>query len=351
MRIDTEQLPGNLKRGLAPLYVVYGDELLLSLEAADRIRAAAAAAGFEERKVLIADSGFDWGELRDAGRALSLFAAKRVIDLRIPSGKPGRDGGEALAAYAERLPEDTLTLVSLPALDRQALRSKWFEALERAAVSVHAQAVGRDRLPAWIAGRLSQQGQSASEQTLAFIADRVEGNLMAAHQEVQKLALLLPPGEIPFDEAKNAVLDVARFDVFELGGTLLRGEPLKFVRMLNGLSGEGVAPPLVLWAIVEEVRAMARVQSMVARGVSLAQAMRDARVWGPRQQWMPRALERLSRRQLFAALAEAARTDRMIKGLARGDVWDALLRLGLSLMPAGDGRETRAIGGRIPRRV
>ncbi|MEX0960625.1 MAG: DNA polymerase III subunit delta [Burkholderiales bacterium] len=351
MRIDTEQLPQRLKRGLAPLYVVFGDELLLALEAADRVRAAAAAAGFEERKLLFADAAFDWSELRDAGRSLSLFASKRVIDLRIPGGKPGKDGGEALAEYAAALPEDTLTLVSLPALDWQQMKSRWFTALEGAGLAVHAQAVTRDRLPHWIAGRFAQQNQNASDETLAFIADRVEGNLMAAHQEVQKLALLLPPGEVPFDAVRDAVLDVARFDVFELGGTILRGDRLHFARVLNGLRGEGVAPPLVLWAIVEEARAMARVKGLLDQRMALAQAMRDARVWGARQQSMPAALKRLSRAQLLGALSRAAEIDRMIKGLARGDAWDALLGLGLSLIPAVSAHERQAIDGRIPRKA
>jgi DNA polymerase-3 subunit delta len=166
------------------------------------------------------------------------------------------------------------------------------------------------------------------------MADRVEGNLMAAHQEVQKLALLFPPGEVSFDDVKSAVLDVARFDVFELGPTLLRGERAHFVRMVDGLRGEGVAPSLVLWAIAEEARALSRVQGLINRGVPLQQALREARVWGPRQQSMPKALGRLDRRSLIAALARAAEVDRTIKGLRKGDAWDALLSLGLSLMPS-----------------
>jgi DNA polymerase-3 subunit delta len=334
MRIDSERIPQHLKRGLSPLYVIFGEELLLAIEAGDRIRTAAVAAGYEERKVLVAESGFNWSELLAASSNLSLFASKRVLDLRIPSGKPGKDGAEALVALAETPPQDTVTLVSLPDLDRQAQASKWFEALEQGGVAVHAAPVGRERLPKWIANRLSLQGQRASDDTLAFIADRVEGNLMAAHQEVQKLALLLSPGELPADEVRNAVLDVARFDVFELGPALLRGERARFVRMMDGLRGEGTAAPLVLWAIAEEARAMARVHGLTARGVSLPQALREARVWGPRQQSMPKALGRLDRRSLISALARAAQVDRMIKGLRKGDVWDALLALGLSLMPS-----------------
>jgi len=174
-----------------------------------------------------------------------------------------------------------------------------------------------------------------SAETVAFIAERVEGNLMAAHQEVQKLALLFPPGELPFDEVKNAVLDVARFDVFELGATILRGDRKHYLRMLDGLQGEGTAPPLVLWAIAEEARAIARVRRLTDRGMQLSQAMREARVWGGRQKLLPQALRKLDQIQLLHALARAAEIDRMVKGLAPGDVWNALLDLGMSLMPQG----------------
>ena len=333
MRFDTEQLPKRLERELAPLYVLFGEEMLLALEAADRIRAAAAAAGFGERQTLIAEASFDWSTLRDAGQSLSLFASKRVIDLRIPSGKPGRNGADALVDYCASLPADTLTLVSLPALDRQALGSRWFGALEKAGETVHAKAVTRERLPGWVSQRLAQQQQSASRETLAFIAERVEGNLMAAHQEVQKLALMFPPGELGFDEVRNAVVDVARFDVFELGNAVLRGERGHFVRMLDGLRGEGAAVPLVLWTLTEETRAMLRVRELVDRGASTQQAMRDARVWGPRQKLLPQALRRLDQPRLLNALSKAARADRMAKGLSPGDVWDAVLDLGMTLMP------------------
>ena len=330
---DTDQLPQRLKRGLAPLYVVFGEELLLALEAADRIRAAALAAGFEERKILIADASFDWSALREAGRSLSLFASKQIIDLRIPGGKPGKNGADMLVEYCETLSDDTVTVVSLPALDRHALASRWFGALEKAGEAVHAKSVARDRLPEWILQRLGQQQQHASREAVAFIAERVEGNLMAAYQEIQKLCLLFGPGELSFDNVKGAVLDVARFDAFELGATLLRGDRQHFLRMLDGLRGEGAATPLVLWAIAEEARAMSRVRTIVDQGVSLNQAMQQARIWGVRQKLLPQALRRLDRQGLLRALDKAAQIDRMAKGLAKGDVWDALLDLGLQLMP------------------
>jgi DNA polymerase-3 subunit delta len=327
VRIDSEQLIQHLSRGLKSLYVVYGEELLLALEAADRIRAKALEQDFDERRVLIAESGFDWGELAMLSNSLSLFAPKRLLDLRIPSGKPGKDGSEALQQLAASLPADTVTLIMLPGIDRQGQTSKWFEALDKA--------------------RLAQQGQQADPQTIEFLIDRVEGNLMAAHQEVQKLALLFRAGALPFDEVKNAVVDVARFNVFEIGVTLLKSDRAHFVRMLDGLQAEGAAAPLVLWAIAEEARAMARVKTAMAAGRPLAQALRDARVWGPRQDLMPAALRRLTQGQLIAALRHAADIDRLIKGLASGDAWDELLQLGLELMSTAPQGRDAANRGKI----
>ena len=347
MRIDSEQLSQHLSRGLKPLYVVFGEELLLALEAADRIRATAFKHGYGERRVLFVESGFDWGEVAMAGDSLSLFASRRVLDLRIPSGKPGKDGAEALQRLAGSLPEDTVVLITLPALDRQQLASKWFEAMESAGVAVHAAAVRRDQLGQWLAGRLAQQDQRASADTIDFLVSRVEGNLMAAYQEVRKLALLFPAGTLPFEEVKDAVLDVARYNLFDIGATLLKGERAHFVRMLDGLRGEGAALPLVLWAITEEARAMARVKTAVESGQPLAQALREARVWGQRQELMPRILQRLTTTQLIAALRRAAEADRMIKGLADGDAWDALLQLGFSLIAPPQGGIAPGIRGKI----
>ena len=341
MRIDSEQITQHLTRGLKRLYVVHGEELLLALEAADRIRAKALEQGFDERRVLIAESGFDWGELAMVSNSMSLFSPKRLLDLRIPSGKPGKDGSEALQRLAASLPDETVVLITLPAVDRQSQTSKWFGALDGAGIAVHAAAIKREHLGRWLVGRLAQQHQQADAQAIEFLIDRVEGNLMAAHQEVQKLALLFPAGSLSFDEVKSAVVDVARFNVFDIGATLLKSDRVHFVRMLDGLRAEGAAAPLVLWAIAEEARAIARVKATIARGRPLAPALRDARVWGPRQDLMPAALRRLTQSQLIAALRRAADIDRMIKGLANGDVWDALLQLGMELMtPAPQGRET-----------
>jgi len=346
MRIDTEQLGQQLSRGLKPLYTVHGEEILLALEASDRIRRRCAEEGYREREILSVEAGFDWSLLAFSGNSLSLFATRRLLELRVPSGKPGNDGAEALRRYAENLPADTVTLISLPKLEKSQQSSGWFGALDAAGVVVAANPVTLARLPRWIASRLALQGQQADEQTLEFLASRVEGNLLAAHQEVQKLALLFPAGKLDLEQVKNAVLNVARYDVFKLGEALLASDTARFVRMLDGLRSEAAAPPLVLWALAEEARALLYVGRGLAAGRALQQLMREARVWGARAELMPAALRRFSRRELEDALLHAARIDRIAKGLTPGDAWDELLQLGLSLMERS--RDARPNRGKIP---
>jgi len=328
--LRSDQLDAHLARELRPLYVIHGDEPLLALEAADAIRARARKGGFSARVVLVAERGFNWGELRASGASLSLFGERRLIELRLPSGKPGIDGAAAIEAYCAVLPPDTLTLVMLPRLDRAGQSSAWFGALEAKGVTVNVYPVERARLPEWIAARLARHKQRAAATTLQFLADSVEGNLLAAHQEMQKLALLLPPGELAFDAVREAVLNVARYDAQKLAEAMLAGERSRLVRMLEGLRGEGEAPPRILWILAEEIRAVARVQQGLAANRPLPDLLREARVWGnARQVLVGSAARKLKRATLFAALEHAARIDRMIKGVAKGDAWDELLQLGL----------------------
>lgn len=330
MRINTEQLSQHLARDLKSSYTVFGNEPLLALEAGDRIRAAVRDQGYGEREVLTVDAGFDWSRLAMAGNSQTLFSSRKLLELRIPSGKPGNEGAAALQSYCAALPADTVTLVCLPELDWRTLKSGWFEALERTGVAVEAKAVPRKALPQWLAGRLGAQGQEADAETLEFIASRVEGNLLAAFQEVQKLALLFPAGRVSFEQARDAVLDVTRYDVFNLGEAMLEGDPVNLSHMLDGLKGEGTAPPLVLWAMCEEIRAVGKVVTAVASGKPLSMALRDARIFAPaRQSLLQRHLPRFTLAQVTAALRHAAAIDRIVKGLSRGDAWDELLQLGL----------------------
>lgn len=330
MRIDSEQLQGHLGRELRSLYTVFGNEPLLALEASDRIRAKARSAGYTEREILTVESAFKWSRLAMLGGSQSLFASRKLLELRIPSGKPGAEGAAALQAYCSALPADTITLVWLPDVDWRVVKTAWFEALDRAGITVEAKAIARKALPQWLAGRLQAQNQQADSATLEFIAERVEGNLMAAHQEVQKLALLFPPGPITFEQVRDAVLDVARYDVFNLGEAVLEGDPLHLARMIDGLRGEGVAPPLALWAISEEIRAIGRVVTGLAAGRPASMLWREAKIWGTRHQnLMQQNSRRFTLTQVTDALRHAAAIDRLIKGLARGDIWHELLQLAL----------------------
>ena len=335
MRLRLEALTARLGADLSPVYAIHGNEPLLASEAADAVRLAARKAGYAEREVFFAARGFDWSELRNAAASLSLFGGRKVIDLRIPTGKPGADGGTAIEAYCAKPNPDNLLLVTMPELDWKAQKSAWFAALERCGMVVEALPVERARLPDWIKTRLASNGQRASREVLEFLADRVEGNLLAAHQEVQKLALLLPPGELDPDAVRLAVANVARYDVAQLGEALLRGDLARYARVLEGLRGEGEAPTYVLWQLAEELRALARIHAGLAAGRALEALFRENRVWRNKEALVRGALKRLPRAHLQAGLARTAAIDRSIKGLdrfrGRGNPWDEFLKLGLSL--------------------
>ncbi|ATE59067.1 DNA polymerase III subunit delta [Thauera sinica] len=332
MILRPDQLATLLAKPLAPLWVLHGNEPLLVLEAADAIRAAARGQGYEERETLVVGQGFKWDALTLAAGNLSLFGGAKLIDLRIPGGKPGRDGGEALQRYAAALPAQTLTLVTLPELDWQARKTGWFKALTEAGNAFELNAPERERLPDWIARRLAAQEQTAAPEALVFIADHVEGNLLAAHQEILKLGLLHPKGALSLEQVQDAVLNVARYDIDKLRQAVLEGDPARCARLLDGLRGEGAAPPLVLWALASEVRSLAMLRAGQDEGQPLPALLKAERVFDDRRrQALSRAVPRLGSPALRAALLHAARIDRMIKGLAQGDVWDEFLQLSLRL--------------------
>jgi DNA polymerase-3 subunit delta len=335
MQLRIDALDTHLAKSLAPLYVIASDEHLLALETADKIRRCARAQGYSEREVLSVERSFKWGELLAASQSQSLFGERKLIELRIPGGKPGKDGGQALQAYAAALNPDNVTLITLPKLDWASQKAAWVTALQQAGVFIDIPLVERAQLPNWISQRLAAQQQSADRDGIAFIVERVEGNLLAAHQELQKLALLHPPGKLSFEAIHDAVLNVARYDVFKLSEAMLAGDAARLVRMLEGLKGEGEALPLVLWAVAEEIRTLLKLQTGLSQGQSMAALLKQYRVWGPREKLAEGALRRLPLALLREALQDAAQIDRMVKGLRAkafsGDPWDALLQLALKL--------------------
>ena len=343
MQLSPNQLGAHLQKGLKSLYTLHGDEPLLIQEALDTIRAVARSQGFTERTShMVAGAHFDWSAVLAAGGSLSLFADKQIVELRIPSGKPGKEGSVALQHLANqsRDNDSTLTLVMLPRLDKATKTGAWFGALESFGVTVQVEPVDRNALPAWIAQRLAAQSQRVvggdeGQHTLQFFADRVEGNLLAAHQEIQKLALLYPPGELSLAQIEGAVLNVARYDVFKLSEAVLAGQMLRVQRMLEGLQAEGEAEVLVHYALSEDIRALKRVKDALGQGRPMPMALREQRVWGAKERLFERVLPRLSGAALAELLQAAHLVDGIVKGLKQPgwpiDNWQALHRLAMML--------------------
>ena len=348
MQLAANQLVHHLQRGLKSLYTLHGDEPLLQQEALDAIRATARQQGYTERTShTVAGAHFDWSEVLAAGGSLSLFADKQIVEIRIPSGKPGKDGSTALQQLAEMAQgnDSTLTVVMLPRMDKMSKSSAWFAALESFGVTLQVDPVERAVLPQWIAQRLAVQAQRVAageegQRTLQFFADRVEGNLLAAHQEIQKLGLLYPVdgaggGVLGFEQVESAVLNVARYDVFKLSEAVLAGQSLRVQRMLDGLQAEGEAEVLVHYTLSEDIRALKRVKDAIAQGRPLPMALREQRIWGPRERLFERVLPRLSDTALSQLLQSAHVVDGIVKGLKQPDWpasgWQALHRLALQL--------------------
>jgi DNA polymerase III subunit delta len=347
MQVPAQQLTQHLQRGLKSLYTLHGDEPLLQQEALDAIRAAARAQGYTERTShTVAGAHFDWSEVLAAGGSLSLFADKQIVEIRIPSGKPGKDGSAALQQLAEAAQgnDSTLTIVLLPRLDKMTKSSAWFGALDGNGVSLEVSPVERGALPQWIAQRLGAQGQRVEpgepgQRTLQFFADRVEGNLLAAHQEIQKLGLLFPAdaggGVLSLEQVESAVLNVARYDVFKLSEAVLAGQAVRVQRMLDGLQAEGEAEVLVHYTLAEDIRALKRVKDAMGQGRPLPMALRENRIWGAKERLFERVLPKLSASTLVELLQSAHVVDGIVKGLKQPDWptsgWQALHRLALQL--------------------
>ena len=336
MRLPPLQLSQHLGKGLRAFYVLTGDEPLAQRESLDAIRLAARAQGYDERITLSVERSFNWQQLSAESRSMSLFASKRLLELHIPSGKPGIDGSKALQALASKLPEDTVVVITLPKLDWQSEKSTWFVALEQAAVVLSFQQVAPDQLPQWIAQRLSQQGQQTDTETLEFIAHQVEGNLLAAYQEIQKLGLLYPQGALAAEAVRGAVLNVSRYDVFQLGDAMLAADRERTVRILRGLREEGTQVVALMGALVWLLRGIVRIKQAESLGENLANVMQQAKIRRDRQTLVERALRRLSLRQLQAAMGKLAEIDKIAKGIAKGDAWLEISRLCFGLATIGN---------------
>ena len=326
-RLEQNQLKQQLNNKLLPLYVLVGDEPLAQSECLDTIRQAARKAGADERSSFIVERNFNWQQIQQFGQSLSLFSSQRILEIHIPSGKPGVDGGKALTELSAKPIPDTTTIIVLPSLEREAKNSAWFNALQSASTIIELKEIAPNQLPQWLSTRLAAQNQNCDAASLEFIAHQVEGNLLAAYQEIQKLALLYPAGEISAESVRDAVLNVSRFDAFQLGEAVLAGDAARTTRILQGLQDEGENAVAVMNPLMWALRPLVRIKQAEARGENIVNAMTNARIYGDRQSLVKRALARLSLRQLEAALQKLCDIDRTAKGVMQGDAWLELSRL------------------------
>lgn len=325
VRLRFDQLSRHLNRGLAPVYLLAGEEHLQLMEAGDAIRARARQAGYTEREVFHVEPGFDWAGLQAACDSLSLFAERRLIELRMPGGKPGVQGAKALEAYARRPPDDTLLLILCGKLDKGAQASAWFKAVEAAGVVLQVWSPTPEQMPDWIEARMCARGLEPEDEAVRLLAERVEGNLLAAAQEIDKLVLLNGPGPVSAEAVLAAVADSARYTVFDLTDAALAGDSARAVRVLETLRAEGVESLLVLWALTLDVRRL----TALAEGGAPEQVLRG--VPPKHRALVQRAVGRYPPQAWRRLLGQCARADRTIKSTSGGKPWDELLQLTIAL--------------------
>ncbi|MCF7965660.1 MAG: DNA polymerase III subunit delta [Methylobacter tundripaludum] len=325
MRLKPEQLTALLPQGLAPVYFISGDEPLQLGEVADAIRGAARKAGYDSRDVLVADAGFSWNELMESAGSLSIFADKKIIDLRLPTGTPGTDGAKVLIDYCERVPEDTLLLITAAKLAGASLKSRWFQALDKVGCVIQVWPLEGQDLIRWLQQRMQRRGLQAEMEGIKILASRIEGNLLAAAQEIEKLYVLYGAGQLSNQQIFDVVADSSRFDVFKLMDGVLAARVGRILKILSGLRSEGIAAPVVLWAVTREARALIRIKQALAQGQNRALVFKNNQIWDKRQQLVSDALSRLTDGDLNSILVLSAKADRQIKGRQQGEPWETLL--------------------------
>lgn len=317
---------------LSSAYLIHGEEELLRIEALDAIRSAARSQQYNEREVINIETGFDWASLLSSVHSVGLFADKKLLEIHIPSGKPGKEGAAVLQQLAEQLPENTCLLLILPKLERLQTQSKWFSSWAKNAQIFEAKSINQNALPQWIKNRLAAQNLNIDNDALALFAEKVEGNLLAAKQEIDKLALIHPAGHtVTLDEAQTAVANVARFDIFQLSAAWMSGNSERVLRLLEGLASEGNEPVLLLWVISEDIRTLIRLLAALKQGKSISEMRQSLRLWGEKQTLAPQAAKRIGIRRLLEALQICAFIDRQIKGAEEGNAWAEIKHLFLSL--------------------
>jgi DNA polymerase-3 subunit delta len=321
LKIQANQLSSHLKNSLAPCYLVTGDEHLLVGEALDAIRKTARERGFNSREMHIATTGFDWPQLAASTSNLSLFSEQRIIELRLPTGKPGRAGGQTIIDLIEQAGPELLFIVTGPKLDKSSGASKWAKALDRKGVSLPIWPIGVRELPGWIANRMRAAGLQPDSEAVILVADRVEGNLLAARQEIEKLRLLLGEGPVSVADVSTAVANSSRYDVYKLTDAALAGDARRAVKILGGLRAEGVEPVIVMWALTRELRTLATLDDVIRQGGDLGGAMQKSGVWRNRQGLVRSCVGRHQHGDFHKMLKVTGRADAAAKGQRAGDPW------------------------------
>ncbi len=331
LKLYPDKLSDHLSRQTAPVYLLYGDEPFQLMQLGDRMRAHAKASGFDERQVIHASDDSDWALFRESADSMSLFSERRIIELRMPTGKPGRTGGEVLKQYCANPAADVLLIISAGKLDRSATSSAWFKAIDKAGVTIGVWPIAGKQLMVWLKARLQSQGLQATPEAIALIAERTEGNLLAANQEVERLSLLYPEGQLSAEQVLAAVADSARYSIGDLTDAALAGRAARCLHVLEGLRDEAVPPVLVLWSLNQEIRSATRAAEAIAQGVSVDKAIKGAGVWASRIPPLKNALNRHDAEAWLTMLSKASLLDRQIKGQASGNVWDSFAELCLLL--------------------
>lgn len=333
MRLKPEQLVASLQKNLGSVYLISGDEPLQIVELADSIRQATKQAGFLEREIFSTDTGFEWSEITTSSQSMSIFGDKKVIDLRVPTANFGNEGAKTLISYCEKLPADTVLLITCGKLNTAAMKTKWFEAVDKVGVTIQVKPLEGDELLQWLQNRLQQRGLNTDRAGLALLAERVEGNLLAAAQEIEKLYVLYGASILTKDQIFDVVADSSRYDVFKLIDAILAANVNRIFKVLAGLRNEGIAPPVVLWALMREARTLCKVHLELSSGKSKDMVFRNNQIWDKRVGLVDKALKRLSHNQLFEILTLSAKADRQAKGQESGDVWETILAVCLLFAP------------------
>jgi DNA polymerase-3 subunit delta len=325
MRLKSEQLAGSLQKSLGAVYLISGDEPLQIVELSDAIRHAAKRAGFLEREIFSTDTGFEWSEITTSSQSMSIFGDKKVIDLRVPSANFGNEGAKTLISYCEKLPADTVLLITCGKLNAAAMKTKWFEAVDKVGVTIQVKPLEGDELLQWLQHRLQQRGLTTDRAGLALLAERVEGNLLAASQEIEKLYVLYGASALTQAQIFDVVADSSRYDVFKLIDAILAANENRIFKILEGLQAEGIASPVVLWGLMREARTLCKVKIELSEGKSKDLVFRNNQIWDKRISLVEKAIKRLSHKQLFEILTLSAKADRQAKGQESGNVWETIL--------------------------